>query len=645
MPNVISGGQLQALESPTPNLPAGWGPVEVHQGPIGSWGELPRLGLEDPINIWRSQPSVRKVVDFIARAIASTPIKVYQRVSDTDRQRLTNHPLPRVLNMAPGVVPYRVWHAILVDWLLYDRWTMVKTATTDARRPIDLTRVQSARTKFADDGLGRVSLIWVDGKLRLDPADCLFDHGYAPFGANGTTPMATLSAILQESREAVDYRRKVWANAGRVPAVLTRPVGAPQWSDTAQQNFVAEWRKYTRGGGSEGGTPILQDGMTLAQVETFSPRDAEDLSGRQLNDAEVSSAYHIAPELVGARQGNYSNVAAFREALYGDALGPYFVAVEQVVNAMLVPDLDDTGEVYAEFDLDSKMRGSFETQAAVLSTAIGRPWMTAAEGRARVNLPDIGGDTNALVTPLNVLVGGQASPRDTGTQNTPLGQSSRGARGVKGRAPDTHQQKAEQVLTGFFEKQRDEVLSALGRKADGDWWDETAYDAALAADLYRLSVQTSTEVGKATAESLGFTPGDYDIDRTLAFLRAVADKHAADINAATKAQIDAALASSDDNDTPEAVFALALAQRVPSAASRLVTANSGFGTHEAASQLVGEKASKTWLTGEHPRPSHAAMDGETVPLSENFSNGLAWPGDGGDPDEVAGCNCGVSVRA
>jgi len=48
-----------------------------------------------------------------------------------------------------------------------------------------------------------------------------------------------------------------------------------------------------------------------------------------------------------------------------------------------------------------------------LQTAIGRPWMTANEGRARMNLTRMDGDADQLVTPLNVLVGGQASPTDS----------------------------------------------------------------------------------------------------------------------------------------------------------------------------------------------------------------------------------------
>jgi hypothetical protein len=47
-----------------------------------------------------------------------------------------------------------------------------------------------------------------------------------------------------------------------------------------------------------------------------------------------------------------------------------------------------------------------------LQASTGAPWLTRNEARARANLPAVeNGDE--LVTPLNVLVGGQASPLDS----------------------------------------------------------------------------------------------------------------------------------------------------------------------------------------------------------------------------------------
>ena len=66
--------------------------------------------------------------------------------------------------------------------------------------------------------------------------------------------------------------------------------------------------------------------------------------------------------------------------------------------------------------------------------------------------------------------------------------------------------------------------------------------------------------------------------------------------------------------------------------------------HQAEQQGIEKHVQKRWVTGDNPRPSHAAMDGETVDIDEPFSNGAEWPGDDNlDPDESCGCNCTTEV--
>jgi hypothetical protein len=41
---------------------------------------------------------------------------------------------------------------------------------------------------------------------------------------------------------------------------------------------------------------------------------------------------------------------------------------------------------------------------------------------------------------------------------------------------------------------------------------------------------------------------------------------------------------------------------------------------------------------------HPHMNGETVPIESDFSNGLAWPGAAGaSNDDTAGCKCLLSL--
>lgn len=646
MASVISGGELARIAPP--NESWAYADRDIVSGAVSSW-----YGLDstDVLTVWKSQPSIRKVVDFIANAVASTPLKVYRRVSDTDRQRVTDHPLASVLRSpAAGVTPFRFWHSIVVDWLLFDRWCVLKLPS-DRSVPLDLVRVQASRVVFDADRLGRIRNVIVDGDKAnpIGTADCMLDHGYSPLGANGTTPMQTLAQILAEATEAVEWRRSVWRNGARVPTVIERALEAGLMTPEATERLRTAMAAYRSGGGSEGGTPILQEGMKLTKVDAFTPRDTMDIEGRQLNDAEVASAYHIAPELVGAREGTFSNVQAYRQMLYRDGLGSMFVAIEQVINAMLVPDFDDSDGLYVEADISAKLRGSFEEQAAILSTSTGAPWITRNEARGLNNLPAVaGGDT--LVTPLNVLIGGQASPRDSGSQNRNGRDVEVKARvvhaaRVKADASDEHAAAVSAVLTRFFEKQRAHTLAALSRKAD-TWWDSERWDSELSDDLFALAMDVTKSVSADVLDGLGVAPDQYDPDRTVKFLRAVSDSRASMINAATRDQIASALDDLGDDETPHEaaahVFDVAETSRADKSGLTLATTLTAFAVTEAAKQVAPTRATKTWVTGGNPRPEHAAMDGETVGIDEAFSNGAAWPG---DPilgaDGVAGCNCTV----
>jgi len=672
-------------------------------------------GSFDPRDVWREQPSVRKVVDFVARGHAPIPRNLYERVSDTERNRITDHPVARVLkqpNTTPGMTAYRFWHTIIVDYLIYDRWCIFPEWKPDGE--LELHRIPARKIRFKTNGLDEVTHVvtYVDGRrVEHDASKFILDHGYAHSGANGTSPMATLGDILREQTESVQYRRDMWSRGARFPGVVTRKTPWP--NDKARTRFKKGFQQFASGGAQAGGWLLLEDDMDAKAIDGIKPSDALDLDGRTLSDIQTSSAFHIAPELIGARPGTFSNIKAFLEALYGPALGPIITAVDQALNAWLTRGTN----LYIEANVDAMLRGNFEDQLQALQSAVGAPWLSRNEGRARQNLPPIeGGDE--LVVPLNVLVGGQQSPRDGVTAGGGGGVVPRAADDVaklvnaaaslirsgfapeaalaavgldpiehlgllpvtvqkptdpdgeidvdlindlkspdelrrkegaprvrvKARAPESYTTKTEQVLTAFFSRQSSVVLSALGADSS-DWWDAARWDKELTDDLLKVGVLTSEQVAKTTLDAAGLDPEEYDVDRTLKFLAAVAKSRAEMINTATKDKLDAKVASDDEDDAPADVFAEAKDSRGSQIATTLVTTFSSFGAHEAAQQMA-PSATKTWIvTSKSPRSSHASMSGETVGLSDNFSNGMAWPGDPvGGADEVAGCQCELEMN-
>lgn len=79
-----------------------------------------------------------------------------------------------------------------------------------------------------------------------------------------------------------------------------------------------------------------------------------------------------------------------------------------------------------------------------------------------------------------------------------------------------------------------------------------------------------------------------------------------------------------------------VAQTVADAES-LAVSTGNFAEHDIA-RAVGA-TTKTWHTGENPRPTHAALNGVTIPIDNVFANGLRYPKAPGPPQETVNCNC------
>lgn len=102
--------------------------------------------------------------------------------------------------------------------------------------------------------------------------------------------------------------------------------------------------------------------------------------------------------------------------LYGDTLAPILKQIESKLNQVVVPLVAPGGDVYVEFNLQEKLRGSFEEQARVLQSAVGRPFMTVNEARSLQNLPNID-NGDELYIPLNMGTADDFAPTDEGVSD------------------------------------------------------------------------------------------------------------------------------------------------------------------------------------------------------------------------------------
>ncbi|MGQ7313381.1 phage portal protein [Microbacterium arabinogalactanolyticum] len=711
---AVSEGTLRAVQKPSYQAPSS-------------------LRLSDDLSmdyaeLYRKQQSVRTVVDFLARNIAQLSLHTFQRIDDADRKREHDHPFAVLMRGPnPYTTGYRLIRDLVADRGIYDRALWVKTRGAEG---MALTRVPPRLWEIDEDDN------WISpqnfvikgnrGKAKIPAQHCVYFRGYNPEDERyGLSPIESLRRLLSEEYAAGQMREQSLRNGARIGGYITRPVG-PEWSDVARQRFATGWRaQYAGQTATEGGgTPVLEDGMQFVPAG-HSAQDMQYIEARKLSREETAAAYFIPPPMVGILDNaTFGNIEEQHKMLYQDTLGPHLQEIQQEIALQLINTEwpADASKLYVEFNMLEKLRGSFEEQASQMQTSVGAPFLTRNEARARLNLPRIEG-ADELVVPLNVLVGGLASPTDqveagSGGGSLPdatavtqgmtpdeiatlvnaaatlirsgfdpeealvavgldpvkhLGllpvtvqrpqepenvdqeavddlKATRWVRPVpreKGRPSAPQIAKAAQVLSEFFGRQERSVRSALGAK-DADWWDGDRWNRELSGALLALSSSITVDVARKQLERLGVDPDEYDVDRTMAWMRTVADANAKSINAATESAIIDALDSEDGPEAVGRVFEVAKSARAQQGGQTLATSLAGFASVEAAKQVRGTReATKTWIvTSSNPRQSHAAMAGETVPIDSVFSNGAKWPGDSSalDVDEVAGCSCDVQIN-
>jgi HK97 family phage portal protein len=654
------------------DMPAGWWPHATGGGSIQLYDSY----NYDYATIYKRQPNVRTCVEFLARNLAQLGLHVYRRVSETDRVRERDHPLARLLSQ-PLPPSSKMTHYRLIEHLVSDMGIYFNAYWLKLRTRGEVTRLLRVPPIYMEVKGGLVPTAYemtLGGELhRFAPDEVVHFRGYnseSPIA--GLSPLETLRRVLAEEHAAADYREHFWQNAARMGGIIERPKEAPDWSDAARERFKAEFKALYTGSENSGETAVLEEGMQWKQV-TFNAQESEYLAGRKLTREECARAYHIPLPMVGILDhATFSNIKDQHKSLYQDTLAPWCMMIQEDIDLQLKPDFADSAALYLEFNLKEKLRGSFEEQAQSYQSAVGAPWMTRNEARARENLPSMGPEGDALVTPLNVLTGGMASPRDAAPKGIEGGNDAAragpavpllgdGRKADDDATPDAdlahlwrhrrHVARWQELLERYFGRQAKAILTRIQAEllsVESAWDDEDRWNRELADDLLPLYTLTAEAWAAWVAERYGVAVEASD-ERMQGWLRERARIAAESINATTREQVaavlvgalTAGLATSEIREQVAHVFEVAQSARAAEAATAGVTGAANFGATEAAK--AGGLRTKTWrVNSNNPRDTHAALNGVTVGLYDRFPNNALWPGDPTLPvDERANCQCSV----
>lgn len=617
--------------------------------------------------LYQSQDNLKAVVDFLAASIAQLPLNVYTRNGETDRKRDRKSPAARLLwRPNSAMTEFEFIRAMMIEYYVFGTVYVLVLPDADSRSGWQIWPVPSewvigteSKNAYMADSITVVAK-GSGAPVKIPSTDFVQFKTYSPGNPGGyVSPISALRQTLEEQIQAGKFRRQLWGSSGRLNAQIIRPANVQPWDDEQRKRFVDAFREAWGAGGSKAGSiPLLEDGMEIKPFQT-SFKESQWMESVKLSREACAAAYRVNPSLIWHTDTQtYASSRDNARALYAECLGPDLQMLQQRINAFLLPMIGaDPDDTYVEFDLTEKLKGSFEERAQILQAAVGGPWMTRDEARADNNLPPLpDGQGSQIITPLNVVEGGQASPQDThmdeqepmAVESAPKMRAKAEAEKlrIKARSSKEEDEKMADVLRAFWKRQGRAVLPKIGAKS-AKWWDEDRWNRELADDIEPVIDAVADAHGEEVAKAIG---SEYRKKQTRKYLRTLAEGRAKAINASTYQKLQDAIDDDEDEEnTPAHVFEVRESKDAETFGRSLAIGVAGWAaTHEAPAQAeqqgIHKTVEKRWVTGTNPRPEHAAMNGQTVPIDATFSNGCYWPGDeNGDPDTTCGCNCSTEV--
>ena len=237
--------------------------------------------------MYAHQPAVRTVVDYIARNVAQLGLKLYERVSDTEREHDSDHPAAQTMATRTTSAPPTASSATsspTTSSTTTPTWS--SSATSDAasgtwsRSPTQ-RRGGGQLRPLHDRELPR-STAQTGPRCDVTPADVIHWRGYNPADPRHRD-LASWRRCGRSSPRRPPPRPPAssFTKSGlSKPGYIKRPLEAPEWSDEARQRFQEAWANQTKQSSRK--TPVLEEGMEFADFGV-TPKDAEMLDGRRVH--------------------------------------------------------------------------------------------------------------------------------------------------------------------------------------------------------------------------------------------------------------------------------------------------------------------------------------------------------------------------
>jgi len=582
-------------------------------------------------------------------------------VQDSKGEPIEGHPLAKVLKKpnpefsGQDLIEFLIAHLELVGNALWQPITVGNqvrefwTVMPDLVRPIP--------SNVPGEWLKGWEVSSIDGHQRIVPPE-QFIHFMQMDPGNpywGTSPLLAAARTIDTDNEAQDTQKVSMQNRATPDGVFAHetPLTQEQFEEATRQvreNFLAKGKKREPW--------VLGAGAKWIQM-SMTPVEMDFIASRLHNKRDIAGAFGISPIFLGdLEQSSYNNMQEARKALYEDVVIPLLDDIKATLNLKIAPMY---GDIVIAYDT-SKIAALREDYTKKVEQAknlwgMGVPFDQINE-RLEMGFEEFEGWSQGYL-PLTLLPTGvsgvsqeeMSSPKSKKALN--LDNEEQKAThwkridrrriawwGVvaKKMAP-LYEAEAEAIIKAVKGKVPDKLAEAASRaiQSGRSDWEKT---------LIAISTALIEDFGNEIADDLGAEKSDNPSESKWTFnpmsaaARAWIIKNGAEsvttIMATNLDDIKRVILAGVDENIGTRKIAMNIRQfytdRSPFKSMRIARTEtshaSGFGQREAARQS-GVVKQKTWLTSrdDRVRDAHIAMEGETVDLNEQYSDGSMYPGE------------------
>ncbi|MFT7880704.1 MAG: phage portal protein [Sulfurimonas sp.] len=328
----------------------------------------------------------------IAETISSISLDVYERI-DGGKIKAVDHPLYQLLKYSPNPnITSVMWREMIVSALNTrgNHYTqIIKNGNQDIKGlyPLATDNMKPEQTKS-----GKIVYKYNTGskKIKVPAHEILHIRGLpSEDGFTGMSPIEMNRKALQLGATTQEFGINFFNRGANASGAFSKDGELGEKAYKRLKNDISE--NYA--GVHNSGKPLLLEGGLKFERISIPNNDAQFLETRKYQKEEIASIYRVPMHMINSLENaTFSNIEHQSLEFVQFTILPTVKRIEQALNTQLLTE-EDRKKYVIKFNVDSLLRGDFETRTSGYKTLIQNGVMSVNEARALENMnPVDGGD-------------------------------------------------------------------------------------------------------------------------------------------------------------------------------------------------------------------------------------------------------------